>query len=261
MDAITVMDRIEVSPEMISLIGSGSVGTDISVPDTIAFVIAFGIAETPSTLRFDARPTREILDADSGNRLILIVKKDACQRILGRPPSLRDGGVYHLPAALRAIAFTIRDCGLPEGARTPYRLAKSIELLCDILRAHAEDSLVPMGADGILTHADSQRVLAARRLIDERWSEKLTLDMIARSCGLNRAKLTRGFRDMFDCSVADAISDQRLGEAGQMLIATDLPVSSIGYKCGYLNNASFTRAFARRFGLAPTQYRAHRLAA
>ncbi|QUT06511.1 helix-turn-helix transcriptional regulator [Sphingobium phenoxybenzoativorans] len=261
MDAITVMDRIDVSPEMISLIGSGSVGPDIPCADTVAFLIAFGVAEAPPTLCFHARPARKILDADLGNRLILIVKSDACLRILGHPLSLRDGGAYHLPAPLRAIAFTIRDCGLPEGARTPYRLAKSIELLCDILRAHADGAVIPVGADGVLTHADSQRVLAARRLIDERWSEKLTLDMIARSCGLNRAKLTRGFRDMFDCSVADAISDQRLGEAGQMLIATDLPVSSIGYKCGYLNNASFTRAFARRFGLAPTQYRAHRLAA
>jgi AraC family transcriptional activator of pyochelin receptor len=261
MDAAPVMNRIDVSPEMISLIGSGSVGSDIPCADTVAFLIAFGVAETPPTFRFDEWPVPEILNADGSNRLILIVKKDACLRIMGCPLSLRDGGVYHLPAALRAIAFTIRDCDLPEGARTPYRLAKSIELLCDILRAHAEDSLVPIGTEGVLTQADGQRVLAARRLIDERWSEKLTLDMIARSCGLNRAKLTRGFRDMFACSVADAISDQRLGEAGQMLLATDLPVSSIGYKCGYLNNASFTRAFARRFGLAPTQYRAHRLAA
>jgi AraC-like DNA-binding protein len=28
-----------------------------------------------------------------------------------------------------------------------------------------------------------------------------------------------------------------------------------------LDNASFTRAFSRRYGVAPTRYRAHRLAA
>ena len=257
-----MMDRIEVSPEMLGFIGSGPVGdTESASLDAVAFTIVFGDADMPTTAHFAANMNRKALAADCRARLVMLVSRAACQRILGRPLALRDGGVYHLPAALRAIALTIRDCDLPEGARTPYRLAKSIELLCDTLRAHAEDALIPMGADGVLTRADSQRVLAARRLIDDRWSEKLTLDMIARSCGLNRAKLTRGFRDMFACSVADAISDQRLGEAGQMLLATDLPVSSIGYKCGYLNNASFTRAFARHFGLAPTQYRAHRLAA
>ncbi len=50
-------------------------------------------------------------------------------------------------------------------------------------------------------------------------------------------------------------------QARQMLAASDLPVASIGYRCGYLNNASFTRAFSRRFGIAPTQLRLGQLAA
>ena len=58
-----------------------------------------------------------------------------------------------------------------------------------------------------------------------------------------------------------AEQDLKLRGAGEMLRSTDLPVSSIGYRCGYLNNASFTRAFSRHYGVAPTQYRAHRLAA
>jgi AraC family transcriptional activator of pyochelin receptor len=41
-----------------------------------------------------------------------------------------------------------------------------------------------------------------------------------------------------------------------MLRTTDLPVSSIGYENGYLNNASFARAFSRRFGLSPSDFRA-----
>ena len=67
---------------------------------------------------------------------------------------------------------------------------------------------------------------------------------------------------MFDCSVAEAIAERRLGGAHQLLLVTDLPVSAIGYRCGYSNNASFARAFSRRFGLAPSQVRAgNRLAA
>ena len=76
-----------------------------------------------------------------------------------------------------------------------------------------------------------------------------------------RTMLGDGFRDMFDCSIADTLSAKRLEGARTLLLSTDLPVASIGYRCGYLNNASFTRAFARRFGAAPTQYRAGRLAA
>ena len=69
--------------------------------------------------------------------------------------------------------------------------------------------------------------------------EKLTLDQIARSCGINRSKLSRGFRELYRCSVSEALAERRLAEARQQLLATDLPVSLIGYRSGYLNNASF----------------------
>lgn len=167
----------------------------------------------------------------------------------------------HMPTDLRAIVIALVDCRLPGPARDTLRLAKSIELLCATFEKLAADDLVAADATGELKEVDARRIVAARRLIDERWNEKLTLDSIARACGLNRAKLTRGFRSMFDMTVADAIADMRLGGASEMLRSTDLPVSSIGYRCGYLNNASFTRAFSRRYGVAPTRYRAHRLAA
>ncbi|MGV3479565.1 MAG: helix-turn-helix domain-containing protein [Sphingobium sp.] len=257
-----MMERVEVSHEMIALVGAGGIGDHEWPTGAVAIDFAFGGAGTAPTFRYHARPDRVTLDADDAARLILIVCPAACRRVFGRLPAC-DGGAYHMPAAIRAIALALRDCTLPIAARDTYRLAKSIELLCETfgLLVDRPGELVPMIGEGQLSQADSQRIMAARRLIDERWSEKLTLDGIARACGLNRTKLTRGFREMFDSTVADALAEQRLGEARRMLRATDLPVSSIGYRCGYLNNASFTRAFARRFGVAPTQYRACKVAA
>lgn len=262
MERSATMDRIDVSPEMVSSVGRGCISDAPWPSKAVAFIYNFCANDGAVTsFEYVSRPKRAELNETQGStRLLLVVAGDACERIVGGPLSMTDGQPYHLPANLRAIALAIRDCALPEAASTPYRLAKSIELLCETLHLSGKDELVPVAGEGI-SRVDGQRLLAARRMIDEQWSQKLTLDMIARACGLNRAKLTRGFRDMFDCSVADAIATQRLGEAGQMLVATDLPVSSIGYRCGYLNNASFTRAFARHFGLAPTQYRAERLAA
>ena len=162
-------------------------------------------------------------------------------------------------AALLAIA--IRDCPLPEPARATLRLAKCIELLCATFAGIHGAGLLPAAGTGALSERDAARLAAARRLVDEHWQEKLTLDGIARACGLNRAKLTRGFRQTFGSTVADAITDRRLQGAHRLLLATDLPVSSIGYRCGYSNNASFTRAFSRRYGVAPTRLRAMEIAA
>lgn len=256
------IDRIEVSPEMLSFVGNGKVTPNEWPTDPVALVFSFGSTDKPAAFRYFDTPSLRVLNAEvDEERLIFIAARAACQRLSCGHISMQDETVYHLNTDLRVIAVAIRDCDAAEAIRTPYRLAKSIELFCELMRLPETNSLIPLMTRGALSTADGQRLMIARQMIDEQWAEKLTLDGIARACGLNRAKLTRGFRAMFDCTIADAISNNRLSQAGTMLLSTDLPVSSIGYRCGYLNNASFTRAFARHFGKAPTQYRAMSLAA
>jgi len=246
--------HVEVSPEMATFIGTGNVDTSLwpDAPVALAFRTC-----APAACHFTLLPDAKTAWRDD-QQVILVVSASACQRIFGFVPEA--DCAFHLPPELTAMALTIRDNGLPSPACDTLRLAKSIELLCETWRALAGGLLVPL-ADGVKNRADAQRILAARQMIDERWNEKLTLETIARACGLNRAKLTRGFRDMFDCTVADAIAVRRLQQAQQMLLSTDLPIATIGYKCGYENNASFSRAFQRSTGLAPKLFRTQKLAA
>ena len=242
------MERIEVSPEMLAFVGDGAVTPDWP---TDWLVLYFDGLAGPATVMSGG--------ACDHAELVFAIAPGACERLFGAVPS--PGCSWHLPSELRAIALAVRDCPLSEPARSTLRLAKSIELLCAVMTRLADDALVPADGGGSLSARDAELVIAARRLIDERWREKLTLDAIARAAGLNRAKLTRGFRVLFDCSVADALAENRLGGARRMLRETDLPVASIGYACGYRNNASFTRAFSRRYGMPPTRLRDAEMAA
>jgi len=248
---MTPKQRIDVSPEMLAFVGFGPVVCDDAPPNAVT--IRFDLGDAP-TLAFGGG----LADADDAT-VVLSVSAEACRRIFGQLPA--ETGCWHLPADLAHLAVALRDCPLPEPARATLRLAKSIELLCATFEKFAASSLIPADRSGDLSERDAARLAAARRLVDERWQEKLTLDGIARACGLNRAKLTRGFRQAFGSTVADAIADRRLQGAHRLLLATDLPVSSIGYRCGYSNNASFTRAFSRRYGVAPTRLRAMEIAA
>lgn len=244
------MVRIHVSPEMVCFLGAGESPVDDLPVDPILFAIRLGNVPTLSVAE---RP----LDGDAD--FLIHVASAACQRVFGYIPDTR--ALYHLPVEMRAIVIAIRDCALPGEVCSTLRGAKAIELLCAIFTELAADRLVPADGDGALSEMDTRRIVLARRMIDDQWRDKLTLEGIARACGLNRAKLTRGFRVMFGTSVADAIAERRLCGARSLLLATNLPVSSIGYSCGYLNNASFTRAFARRFGVVPTRLRAMEAAA
>ena len=246
-------ELVQVSHEMITLIGAGTLDGSVWPEDPIAFAFRFQEGDGSATLGYHAAPTLAAL-ASLDAQLVLLVARDACQRIFTELPEKE--GVFHIPPGLRAIAAVIRTCPLAEPARMTLRLAKSIELLCETFQLLGQNALIPAARDAQLSYRDCQRIQAARRLIETRWHEKLTLDSIAADCGLNRSKLARGFRDLFDSSVADLLLEQRLGAAQQMLLATELPIASVGYRCGYGNNAAFTRAFSRRYGVAPSGFRA-----
>ena len=240
-----------VSPEMTIILGATDVEVAMLPPDP--FFLHISIGEKP-TLRLSVGHRH-----GDPHAVTLAVARDACKRLFDW--TMFEDMTYHIPTKLRVIAMALVD-GVPAlNARDVYRGGKGIELLCESFNLLQTGELVAVQDGGNLSLADSERVLAARRFIDDRWHEKLTLDRIARACGLNRAKLTRGFREMFDSSVADTLAERRLGEARRSLLTTDLPIASIGYRSGYLNNAAFARAFSRKFGVSPTHYRAVGLAA
>ncbi len=246
--------RIVVSPEMIAFVGKGEVA-GAEWPDEPVLLRFFDIERGSPAVA--TAPMADI-GGTTNDALLLVVAAAACRRLFGQVP---EDGNWHLPGDLREMVLGIRDCAVPEPARDTLRLAKSIELFCTLMERLRCDALVPIAGSGALSELDTLRIARARRLIDEHWHEKLTLESIARACGLNRGKLARGFRSTYACTVADALTDQRLSHARGMLRSTDLPVKAIGYRCGYLNHASFTRAFSRHFGVAPTQMRAGVVAA
>jgi len=247
-------ERIQVSRELTTLIGHDGAGAP-----TAQGVFGLGFSLGAGF----GQPTLQLNPATDGDGfdVLLLVDRAALARLGGQALVCSNQSCFHLPSELRAIVLMLRDPPAYGGARTVYRIAKSIELVCETVRLFEDGDLVATGCEGVRAEADSRRLIAARRMIDERWSEKLTLDQIARACGLNRAKLTRGFREMFNCSIAEALAERRLLEARRLLLTTDLPVSSIGYESGYLNNASFSRAFGRHFGRSPSDYRAIGVAA
>jgi AraC family transcriptional activator of pyochelin receptor len=252
------MEAIEVSAEMLALVGAGEIPVQNWPELPAAFIIDVSGTREPPTFRFLSNPTPDDLsEGQELQRIVLLVAREASERLRGAQLGMQDGRAYLLTAELRTIALAIRDCALTANAALPYRLAKSIELLCEIIEADRCGVLIPVvgGIGCTLSDADRSRVAAARMMIDDRWNEQLTLEQIARQCGINRSKLSRGFRELYGTSVAEALAERRLEQARHALLVTDLPVGLIGYKSGYQNNASFTRAFGRRFGLSPSELR------
>lgn len=243
--------RVDVSAEMVTFIGPGSVRCD-DLPDQSAMILV-SLEQTAQVDMLRRVGSSRPIIAD--RTILLAVMRSALVRLFGWRPDEESGQAYFLDGSQASIAARLLEVRENDGATHTYRLAKSIELICELAPALRDGKMVPLLGEGPLSRRDLERLAAARRMIDNQWSEKLTIDAIARACALNRSKLTRGFREIYGCSVSEALSERRLIEARRQLLITDLPVGVIGYRSGYSNNASFTRAFGRRFGVSPSDFR------
>jgi len=242
---------IKVSDEMIAVVGDCASAADNLPGDAAALIVSL---DRPASIRILAA-SGEWREQCGARTIAMIVLRNALERLFGWDAASDEGQEYFLDATSAGIADQIIAARQPTEVQITYRLGKSIELLCEVTTRLQRGELQPACRDIGLSQVDCQRLGAARAIIDEQWSEKLTIGVIARRAGLNRTKLSRGFRELYRCSISEALADRRLAEARRQLLATDLPVSVIGYRTGYSNNASFSRAFGRRFGLSPSELR------
>ena len=80
---------------------------------------------------------------------------------------------------------------------------------------------------------------------------------MARLVGCSRATLYRVFAAS-DRSVASLIWAARLERARWLLplpASHNAPIAELAYRCGFVDPASFSRMFRRRFGLSPREAR------
>ena len=78
---------------------------------------------------------------------------------------------------------------------------------------------------------------------------------LARELHTTERRLSTLFRQRLGLSVFDYTLELRLGHARQLLDTTTLQVQRVADLVGYQNAGDFTRAFRRRFGVTPGQFR------
>ena len=86
-------------------------------------------------------------------------------------------------------------------------------------------------------------------------AHRWTLQELARTAGMSRSTFAERFKRLVGSSPMDYLTRWRMGIASQPLANTNLRVSEIAARVGYVSEFSFSRAFKRMRGMAPTTYR------
>jgi transcriptional regulator GlxA family with amidase domain len=86
-------------------------------------------------------------------------------------------------------------------------------------------------------------------------NEDLTVEAIAERTNLSPRHFARKFKSAFGITPADFVEELRLDEARWLLVNAGDAVEKVAKDVGYPNDETFRRAFTRRFGVVPSDYR------
>ncbi len=124
---------------------------------------------------------------------------------------------------------------------------------CDQAGAIASAYYPGMSNSPFETHR--HRILRVQLFIEENLDEELSFERLAEVARLSPRHFHRIFKAIVGENVAEYVRRIRLEVGAIRLKATTAPVTSIAFDTGYGSHEAFTRAFRRRFGVSPSDFR------
>lgn len=91
--------------------------------------------------------------------------------------------------------------------------------------------------------------------IEENFQNDISVEDIARICGLNRSYFSKIFHQTIGKPPQEFLLHYRMAKASELLNLTQLTVGDIGNAVGYLNPLHFSRAFKNVYGVSPRTWR------
>ena len=91
--------------------------------------------------------------------------------------------------------------------------------------------------------------------IEQNYRRNLSVEEIADACRLNRSYFSKLFKDCMGCPPQEFVIRMRLSKATELMKTSGLSIGEIAIRCGYPNQMHFSRAFKKRYGISPREWR------
>jgi AraC family transcriptional activator of pyochelin receptor len=145
----------------------------------------------------------------------------------------------------------VLNCNYSNSLKKMFLFSKAIEIL--VLQAEAFDRMINKKTQYINKGYDRERILFARDYLLKNIESPPTLTALSRIAGLNEYKLKRGFKEIFNQTVFEYLSDVRLELAKNDLLEKCKLVTEIASELGYSSLQHFSTAFKKKFGITPSK--------
>ena len=139
----------------------------------------------------------------------------------------------------------------PHTTRDYYLTGKLLILITQLCNIYVENSKKPSGA----FPKDEEALMRALTMIHKRYNESLTISDLAKAANLSKSTFMRKFIAIYDMPPNEYLGKLRLEIAEGLLLNTNFSLGEIAEKCGFYDLSHFSKAFKRKRGLTPSEYR------
>ncbi len=154
----------------------------------------------------------------------------------------------HLNPLVKTLLEDLYHC--PFAGTTRKRFFEGCALHLMMLQLNALESKSPLMRIDPITQKQLQRI---KELLENHLDNPPSLSELAKEAAMSAPKLNQCFRHLYGTTVFEYLRQQRFNRAKTML-EQGLSVTEASLAVGYESLASFSLAFKKRFGYAPSRY-------
>lgn len=163
--------------------------------------------------------------------------------------------ISHLPLtiAMRNTCNKIIQCDYKSGLRYKFLEGQAIELLSLVLSILQKEANATHSNK--LSERDTEAIYEAFSILNDNYVNPPSIKELSQRIGINRSKLTYGFKQMFGVTIHELCHDKRMAEAQRLLLETNERVENIANAVGFDYSNNFSSAFKKMFGVSPKRFR------
>jgi transcriptional regulator GlxA family with amidase domain len=147
--------------------------------------------------------------------------------------------------------------------KTQNHSLKFISLLEDMIQLNHNREIVYQCIDDAVNYVSNlrkneisdKRIRKAMLFMEENYCKSLKISDVSKEVAMTEKALMRLFYQKTNQTMNDFLSEIRILEAKKLLRDTEESIEEIAYRCGYGNYRSFDKAFKRKTGVSPGEYR------
>lgn len=162
-----------------------------------------------------------------------------------------DGDIWSSGGVLSGIDMVLAIVARNFGFEVTLQIAQLLVMY--IFRSGEESQYsVPIG---LQSASKDKSIVSLIAWLETRLDKATSVKDMAEQAQMSVRKLHGRSKDFFGCGPSQLFFEMRMDHAKKLLQSTEKPIKEIAYVCGFAQSTTFTRAFTRKYKVAPSQYR------